>query len=280
MEISVQEQVEKDLDRGELEEFDIEVKKLLSDLKKSERKCSPTQLCGVLLKEVKFQRAKVEKLTAAQAEVRQSNDRGGRPERNVINIEFKKNPDAQRFFINVGEFDGIDKSTLMDFIVENVTTVSRDDFSDSYTKDKFSFFELPKDKADDVMSLMNAGISRNGREVHVELSEHRRDSRGGGSRGGFSRGGDRGGRPSFGGRDRRPSYGDRRPSYGDRDRRPSFGGDRDRRPSFGGDRDRRPSFGGDRGGRPSYGGDRGGRSSYSRDSKPQPRYRDYSDEKK
>ena len=216
MEISIQEQVEKDLDRGELEEFDNEVKELLSDLKKSEHKCSPTQLCGVLLKEVKFQQAKVEKLTAAQAEASQSNDRGGRPDRNVINIDFKKNPDAQRFFINVGELDGIDKSSLMDFVVENVTTVSREDFSDSYTKDKFSFFELPKDKADDVMALMNAGISRNGREVHVELSEHRRDARsGGGSRGGFSRGGDRGGRPSFGG-DRRPSYG------GDRDRKPSY----------------------------------------------------------
>jgi len=219
MEIPVLEQAKKSLVRGELEEFDAKVKTMLADLKAADQKCTPTQLCSVLLKEVEFQRNKVVKLNEKLDEKTTENKKKSRfskPEREEINIDFKKNPDAQRFFINIGEFDGINKSTLMDYISENVPSVSREDFSDSYTKDKFSFFELSKEKTDDVMANMN-GLDHDGREVHVELSERRRDSRGGNRRDSrgyrdrhFSRGRDfessapysRNGRPSFGDRNR------------------------------------------------------------------------------
>lgn len=179
MEITVAEQISKNLERGELEEFDKKVKSILSQLKSEGQKCTPTQLCGALLKEVEFQRGKVEKLTLSIEEEisnKKKKENREKPEREVINIEFKKNPDAQRFFINIGEFDKVNKSTLMDYICENTETVTRDDFSDSYTKDKFSFFELPKDKVDDVMKNMN-GVDLRGREVHVELSERIRRPR-------------------------------------------------------------------------------------------------------
>jgi hypothetical protein len=263
MEIPVLEQVKKSLERGELEELDAEVKQILADLKTADQKCTPTQLCSVLLKEVEFQRAKVEKLNLALEEKKteRPTSRYDRPVQEEINIDFKKNPDAQRFFINIGELDGINKSTLMDYICENVTTVSRDDFSDSYTKDKFSFFELSKEKTDDVMSAMNT-LTRSGREVHVELSEKRRDTRGG-ARGGFRSGGN-----------------DRRPTRSFSDRRPSFGGRDDNRSSY--SRDSRPSFGdrdGGFGGRSrSFEGRSDSRSSGGDSYDRKPRYKDYSDD--
>lgn len=86
-----------------------------------------------------------------------------------------ENPNSQRFFINLGSFDGIDSRGLKELIIDNISGLQDSDFSDSYIKDKFSFFELPKDRVDEVMQKMN-GIKFNGREVSVELSERKQSS--------------------------------------------------------------------------------------------------------
>jgi hypothetical protein len=98
------------------------------------------------------------------------------------------NSTVQRFFINLGEADGLEADTLKDFVIKNVPSVKAEDFTDAYLKDTFSFFELPKTVAQEVLDKVN-GQMYNEREVHVELSEKKDRS----SRGGF------GGHRSFGG---------------------------------------------------------------------------------
>lgn len=105
----------------------------------------------------------------------------------------ESNSNTQRFFINVGSLDGFDKDSLKNFIIEHCEGVVNDEFTDSFVKDKFSFFELPKTRIDLVMKNL-IGLKVNDREVNVELSEKKpHSSRGGfgGGRGGF--GGGRGG---------------------------------------------------------------------------------------
>ncbi len=81
----------------------------------------------------------------------------------------KERVDSQRFFINLGQFDGLNETDLKDFIVDNTTGVSSKDFIDVYVKDKFSFFELPKDRTDKVMADFG-DVSFGERKVSVELS--------------------------------------------------------------------------------------------------------------
>ena len=57
-------------------------------------------------------------------------------------IYFKRNPNAQRFFINIGSLEEIDAKTLMEIITNQIEEIAKDDFSDVYVKDKYSFFEL------------------------------------------------------------------------------------------------------------------------------------------
>jgi DbpA RNA binding domain. len=131
-----------------------------------------------------------------------------------------KESNVQRFFINVGMMDNLDKDSLMKLIMDNVEGVKDTDFTDVYLKDSFSFFELPKTYSDAVLAKL-VGLKVGEREVNVELSEkkERSSSRGGRSsyRGGHRDSyGDRGGHRSFSHRD---SYGDRggdRGDYGDR----------------------------------------------------------------
>ena len=125
--------------------------------------------------------------------------------------EHGENPNTQRFFINVGSFDGVNSESLKELIMKNCEGVNDTDFSDSYVKDKFSFFELPKDKVDVVMEKMN-GIKVGEREVAVELSE-KKPSNGGSRRGGFSRGGNRGGRGGYSGGSRGGYSGGSRGGY-------------------------------------------------------------------
>ena len=101
------------------------------------------------------------------------------------------NSTVQRFFINVGEFDGFeDNDSLKKLIMDNVPTVKDTDFTDVFIRDKFSFFELPKTVIDDVMKGL-IGKKVGDREVNVELSERKpRSSQGG--RGGFGGGHGRG----------------------------------------------------------------------------------------
>ncbi|MFA6861528.1 MAG: DbpA RNA binding domain-containing protein [Bacilli bacterium] len=156
--------------------------------------------------------------------------------------EKASNPDAeaaddststvQRFFINLGDADGLDAESLKDFVCENFKSVVKEDFTDSYVKDTFSFFELPKTKIEGLIDAFS-GVKFHDRDVHVELSEKKpqRGGRRGGFGGGRGRGGFGGGRGGYGHSDRggfgRGGYGhsDRggyghsdRGGYGDRDR--------------------------------------------------------------
>lgn len=178
------------------------------------------------------------------------------------------NDNIQRFFINVGETDGLTRESLKKFVMDNFEGITDDDFTDAYLKDTFSFFELPKDKINGLIDALN-GLTIGDREVNVELSEKkpaRSGSRGGfgGGRGGFggrggSRGGFGGGRGGFGGG--RGGFGGGRGGYSSHrdDDRGGYG----RRDSFSGDRGgyghSRGGFGGGRGG---FGG--GSRGGYSR----------------
>jgi len=114
-----------------------------------------------------------------------------------------KESNVQRFFINVGMVDNLDKSGLMKLIMDNVEGVKDTDFTDVYLKDTFSFFELPKAYSEAVLAKI-VGLKVGDREVNVELSEKKerssssrggRSSYRGGGRGSY--GGDRGGRRDF-----------------------------------------------------------------------------------
>ncbi len=160
------------------------------------------------------------------------------------------NSTVQRFFINVGEFDGFeDNDSLKKLIMDNVPTVKDTDFTDVFIRDKFSFFELPKTVIDDVMKGL-IGKKVGDREVNVELSERKpRSSQGGrgGFGGGRGRGGFGGGRGGYGHSDRGGYRGGDRGGYGHSDRGGYRGGDRgysDR----GRDSDDGYDRGGDRGG--------------------------------
>jgi len=184
------------------------------------------------------------------------------PDRAVAN-----NDNIQRFFINVGETDGLTKESLKKFVMDNFKGITDDDFTDAYLKDTFSFFELPKDKINGLIDALN-GLTIGDREVNVELSEKkpaRSGSRGGfgGGRGGFGggRGGFGGGRGGFGGG--RGGFGGGRGGFGGGSR----GGYSSHRDDDRGGYGRRDGFSGDRGGyghssRGGFGG--GSRGGYSR----------------
>ncbi len=130
------------------------------------------------------------------------------------------NSNTQRFFINVGGMDGFDKDTLKDFIIKHCEGITNEQFSDSFVKDSYSFFELPKEMTDLVMKNL-IGLKINERDVNVELSNKKPASGGrrGGSNHGFS------GRGNYGRRDGGSGYGrrDGGSSYGHRDGGSSYG---------------------------------------------------------
>lgn len=86
--------------------------------------------------------------------------------------KFVSNPNAQRFFINVGYLEDLTVKALIEFICKNVPGVTREHFSDVFIREKYSFFELPKEMIDDVLSKLN-GLTIKDRPVRVELSEKR-----------------------------------------------------------------------------------------------------------
>jgi len=151
-------------------------------------------------------------------------------------IDLSRGEISGRFFINIGDMDGLDKLELRDFVV-HCTGLTKDDVGRIDVKDKFSFFEVePRIAPMVVEGFQNRYY--NHRKVRIEVSEGRGGSgSGGGSRGGRGgygggedRGGYRGG--SGGGSGRRSGGGDRgfgsksSPSYGSG----GGGGGRKRRP--------------------------------------------------
>ncbi len=91
-------------------------------------------------------------------------------------MTFKSNPNAQRFFINIGAVDGMGEEDLIHFINKYAPEITKDDFSDIYIKGTFSFFEIPSEKTDVVMEKIN-NQTFGKREVHVELSERKENTR-------------------------------------------------------------------------------------------------------
>lgn len=87
---------------------------------------------------------------------------------------------GSRFFINLGKMDGIDVSKLIS-IIDDFTGVGKKDLGRIDLKGAYSFFEVEKERAQDVMNGLN-GIEYKGRQVRVEItSNERKEYAGGGS---------------------------------------------------------------------------------------------------
>lgn len=73
-----------------------------------------------------------------------------------------------RFFINIGEKDGLDWMQLKD-LLKAATGLGKDDIYKVETKESFSFFNVDSALAQLVMESVN-GVQYQGREIHVEVS--------------------------------------------------------------------------------------------------------------
>lgn len=251
--------------KDDLTEYKDALTKKAEDMKAAGTEIDLNAVCAALIKYTLTIKNKADAKAAKRAAKAAAGDDADSDEQNNDRAADDSTSSVQRFFINVGEHDGLYKEDLMKFVEDNFKDITDDDFSDVYLKDTFSFFELPKAKIEGLIDALN-GKELCDREVNVEFSEKKparsggrggfgggRGGFGGGSRGGYrggSRGGFGGGRGGFGGGRGGYSRGgdDRRSSYGDRGGRGGYGGGR----------------GGYSGGRSSYGdrGGRGGRGDY------------------
>jgi ATP-dependent RNA helicase DeaD len=80
---------------------------------------------------------------------------------------------GSRFFINLGKMDGLDVSKLIELIDDNAG-IGKKDLGRIDLKGAYSFFEVEKEKADEIVKGLN-GIEYRGRQVRVEITE-RKDS--------------------------------------------------------------------------------------------------------
>ena len=146
----------------------------------------------------------------------------------------KGNPNEQRFYINLGEMDGMDDEGLTKLITET-TGIKDASITDMTVLSKCSYYTVPSGDASKITDTLN-GLDIDGREVRSNPDEEgqatsgkkrgggdRRNSRGGSGGGGsYGRGGNRGGgdrnrggggggsRSSSGGRSSDPRKGRRR----------------------------------------------------------------------
>lgn len=173
-----------------------------------------------------------------------SRDGGDRGERGGFSRERSNSPQSgyDRFFINVGHLDNVNKGELLRLVCDNANvrggSIGRIDM-----KDKFSFFEVEtKFKKDILDGLKN--INHNGRSLRVDQASDTpmgdRPERSERTERSSSFGGDR--KSSFGGGGSRFGGGSR-DGGGNR-----FGGTREGGSKFGGNRDGSSRFGGNRDG--------------------------------
>ena len=118
-----------------------------------------------------------------------------------INVEEGKsernhgNPNEQRFYINLGEMDGMDDEGLTKLITE-VTGIKDASITDMTVLNKCSYYTVPRDQASRISEALD-GLDIEGREVRTNPDEDRPPSsgkkRGGDRRGGQSGGYGRGG---------------------------------------------------------------------------------------
>jgi ATP-dependent RNA helicase DeaD len=78
---------------------------------------------------------------------------------------------GSRFFINLGKMDGLDTGTMLNFI-EDVTGVSKKSIGKVELKGAYSFFEVEKDKVDQLLDEFKE-IEYKGRQVRLEMTERR-----------------------------------------------------------------------------------------------------------
>ena len=125
----------------------------------------------------------------------------GSSESKNINVEEGKsernhgNPNEQRFYINLGEMDGMDDEGLTKLITE-VTGIKDASITDMTVLNKCSYYTVPRDQASRISEALD-GLDIEGREVRTNPDEDRPPSsgkkRGGDRRGGQSGGYGRGG---------------------------------------------------------------------------------------
>ena len=137
----------------------------------------------------------------------------------------RKNPDAVRFFINVGKKDGYSWQSLKDFLRETLS-LDQEALFNVDVMDSFSFFNTDKKHLAKVAEVFT-DFKVDGRFVNVEVSEDK--GRGGRNRG-KGRRRDDGGKRSGGG-DRRRNGGERRSRRSEGSRSESRGGERSGRRS-------------------------------------------------
>ena len=82
----------------------------------------------------------------------------------------KYSGDGVRMFITLGKRDDIRVYTITDMLVKN-TSLSNAEINDVSLQDKFSFFEVPKDKVDEVLSLSEE-IRYKGRRIKIEITKN------------------------------------------------------------------------------------------------------------
>jgi ATP-dependent RNA helicase DeaD len=85
---------------------------------------------------------------------------------------------GSRFFINVGKMDNIDVSKLLEML-DDYCGIQKKDVGKIDLKGAYSFFEVEKDRAEDVLKGIH-GIEYQGRQVRVELTESKAPRSGGG----------------------------------------------------------------------------------------------------
>ena len=129
--------------------------------------------------------------------------------------------DETRFFINLGQKDGMQWQDLKDF-VRDTAGLGRNDVTHAESKGSFGFFSVKGDLVEQVEKAFH-GVTFEGRRVSIEVAQ-----KSGGGGGGRSGGG--GGRKSYGG------GGGRGKSFGDREggNRGGFSGGGKRRSGVGG----------------------------------------------
>ena len=109
-----------------------------------------------------------------------------------------------RFFINLGKMDGLDVSRLIE-LIDDYAGVGKKDLGKIDLKGAYSFFEVEKERAEDIMKGVH-GIEYKGRQVRVEITE-RKEGSGSGSKSrssgrDFKRGGGKSSGKSFGNKSR------------------------------------------------------------------------------
>ena len=113
--------------------------------------------------------------------------------------------DFTRFFVNVGSVDDLTRGDLLSFVC-NIAKVNGKSVGKIDIKGVYSFFEVEKDKTDQVIEGFKTAEFQ-GRSVRLEVAGERKEESGGRSGGGNYRGGSSYGGGNGGGRNRTTSGG-------------------------------------------------------------------------